>query len=88
MSLHGVSWPTASVFLHFAGRDRYPILDYRALWSLGIEKPIAYTFDFWWHYTLFCRKLADEAYVSMRTLDRALWQFSASQPQTRASPSK
>src|SRR5688572_21195092 len=29
--LKGVSWPTASVLLHFCDRDRYPILDFRAL---------------------------------------------------------
>jgi hypothetical protein len=37
--LSGVGWPTASVILHFCDRARYPILDYRALWSLGIRKP-------------------------------------------------
>jgi hypothetical protein len=35
-----------------------------------------YEFSFWWEYTQFCRKLAAEAGVSMRTLDRALWQYS------------
>ncbi|MBE3100126.1 MAG: hypothetical protein IMZ44_23655 [Planctomycetes bacterium] len=75
--LYGVSWPTASVVLHFAHRDPYPILDFRALWSLGYEKPPAfYTFDFWWEYVQFCRALAKECGVSMRVLDRALWQFS------------
>jgi hypothetical protein len=75
--LHGVSWPTASVVLHFAHRDPYPILDYRALWSLGIvKKPAFYTFDFWWKYVQFCRELAKECRVSMRVLDQALWQFS------------
>ncbi|HQL93941.1 MAG TPA: hypothetical protein PL005_04640, partial [Candidatus Hydrogenedentes bacterium] len=29
--LAGVSWPTASVFLHFAFPEKYPILDFRAL---------------------------------------------------------
>jgi hypothetical protein len=29
--LAGVKWPTASVFLHFAFPDSYPILDFRAL---------------------------------------------------------
>jgi len=78
LSLHGVGWPTASVILHFWHTDPYPILDFRALWSLGRESPpAAYNFDFWWKYTLFCRELAKECNVSMRTLDRALWQYSA-----------
>ncbi|HKI93795.1 MAG TPA: hypothetical protein VJ992_00760 [Gemmatimonadales bacterium] len=29
--LHGVSWPTASVILHFCAREPYPILDANAL---------------------------------------------------------
>lgn len=34
--LDGVSWPTASVILHLFHRDPYPILDYRALWSVSL----------------------------------------------------
>jgi len=75
--LHGVSWPTASTVLHFSHRDPYPIIDFRALWSLGIEKrPQFYTFEYWWDYTRFCRDLARKQGVSMRDLDRALWQYS------------
>ena len=47
--LDGVLWPTASVFLHFFHKDKDPILDFRALWSLGVEEPPAqYAFEFWW----------------------------------------
>lgn len=76
--LHGVSWPTASVILHFWHKAPYPILDFRALWSLGLDKkPAYYNFELWWGYVTFCRELAEECKVSMRILDRALWQFSA-----------
>src|SRR5262249_44773653 len=34
--LRGVDWPTASVILHFGHPDPYPILDVRAIWSLGV----------------------------------------------------
>ena len=69
--------PTASVLLHLAHRDPYPILDVRAIWSLGVEKqPSSYSFEFWWAYTAKCRSLAMEAGIPMRVLDRALWQFS------------
>ena len=74
--LCGVGWPTASVILHFCSADRYPILDFRALWSLSADVPNAYDFEFWRAYTLFCRGLANAAGVTMRVLDRALWQFS------------
>jgi len=74
--LDGVSWPTASVILHFFHRRRYPILDFRALWSVGLEPPVQYGFNFWWIYVQYCRALARESRVDMRTLDRALWQYS------------
>jgi len=74
--LCGVDWPTASVILHFCAIDEYPILDFRALWSLTMDVPKVYDFEFWWDYTRFCRRLAEETGVTMRDLDRALWQFS------------
>jgi predicted RNase H-like nuclease len=77
IQLHGVEYPTASVLLHLAHRDPYPIIDYRALWSLGVESPPAtYSFAFWWAHTQACRSLSADAGVRMRTFDRALWQFS------------
>ena len=85
--LHGVAYPTASVLLHFARPDQYPIIDFRALWSLGWDSPpTSYTFQFWWDYTLACRSLAKKAGVLVRTLDRALWQYSKEhQPPTATS---
>lgn len=75
--LNGVGWPTASVLLHFGHPQRYPILDLRALWSLSISRPEGgYEFSFWWDYVQVCRRIAERCDVTMRTLDRALWQFS------------
>ena len=75
--LRGVGWPTASVILHFGHIDPYPILDVRALWSLGVTYlASAYDFEFWQAYTKACREIATESGVDMRTLDRALWQYS------------
>lgn len=74
--LKGVSWPTASVILHFCDRGQYPILDYRALWSLSTAPPAQYTFPFWWAYTDFMRRLHERSGLPMRVLDRALWQYS------------
>jgi len=74
--LDGVSWPTASVLLHFGHREPYPILDFRALWSLEIDLPGSYDFEFWWGYVVACRDLATRYRLDMRTLDRALWQYS------------
>lgn len=74
--LDGVDWPMASVVLHLCHHDRYPILDYRALWSLRIDPVPPYGYAFWREYTRATRELATAAGVDMRTLDRALWQYS------------
>lgn len=75
-ALHGVHAPTASVLLHFAFPDRYPIIDWRALESLGERERATYPIEYWLSYVDACRKLADEAGVAMRVLDKALWQHS------------
>jgi hypothetical protein len=84
--LDGVGWPTASVLLHFGHSQDYPILDVRALWSLSIPEPNGdYKFSFWWDYVQICRELKKTCNTTMRTLDRALWQYSAErQPKLNA----
>jgi hypothetical protein len=71
LSLRGVCWPMASVILHFAFPDRYPILDRRAMNTVGGSTN--YTFDTWMEYTKLCRKTIQQMGIQMRTLDRALW---------------
>ena len=74
--LRGVQFPTASVILHFCVDSTYPILDFRAIWSLGLDKPAFYTPDYWEKYTEVCRSLAAKHGLSVRELDMALWQYS------------
>ena len=76
LMLHGVSWPMGSAVLHFFHSDPYPVLDVRAVWSLGLAPGPGYTFDFWWTYVRACRELSRRLGLSMRTVDRALWQYS------------
>ena len=75
--LSGVRWSIASVFIHFAFPNQYPVLDFRSLRSLGREAPAKYDFEMWWEYTEYCRSLAAEAGVTMRVLDQALSHYSA-----------
>jgi hypothetical protein len=74
--LHGVEWPTASTLLHFCDVRLYPILDYRALWSLGYSHPPHYKMAFWLSYVAYVRELARRSGQPIRTVDRALWQYS------------
>jgi hypothetical protein len=76
LELEGVGVPTASTLLYFAFPDDYPILDVRALESLGAKPRSQYPVSFWLGYLAACRQIARDAGVSVRTLDRALWQYS------------
>jgi hypothetical protein len=81
--LDDVEYPTASCILHWFHQDPYPIMDTRALWSLGLEKTGVYDFTFWCDYFLKWRQLLTRARkachnenLTARDLDKALWQYS------------
>jgi hypothetical protein len=76
LELEGVGVPTASTLLYVAFPDDYPILDVRALESLGVKPRSQYPVSFWLQYLTACRELARRRDVSIRTLDKALWQYS------------
>jgi Family of unknown function (DUF6308) len=78
-SLRGVGWPTASVLLHLAYPDRYPILDKRVVHALGGRARSTYSFRFWNAFVSAWRQLAEQAGVDGRTFDKALWQWSKEQ---------
>ncbi len=76
LELAGVGVPTASVLLYCPFPNDYPILDVRALESLGVKPRSQYPMGFWLQYLSTCRQLASRHGVSIRTLDKALWQYS------------
>lgn len=74
--LDGVEWHTASTILQFGDERKYPILDFRARWSLGYEKPPSDSVEFWLADLKFARRLAGSVKTKVRDLDKALWQYS------------
>ena len=74
--LVGVGLPVASTILHWFHPDPFPILDVRALWTLGLQDEVQ-SLDLWEKYVCLTRRLAQDWNTDMRTLDRALWQYSA-----------
>lgn len=60
-----------------------PILDVRALEALGVATTVPYTLPFWSRYVAVCRKIDDETGYGMRTIDRALWQWSKEDSERR-----
>jgi len=86
IELRGVGVPVASAILTAIFPERYTVIDFRALEALGHD---AAGIEFYRHYLEFCRELAESGIVhlqadlpaptALRALDRALWQWSASQ---------
>jgi hypothetical protein len=74
-ALHGVGIPMASAILTAINPERYTILDFRALQSLGVEN-WPESVGFYVAYLNACRQLANVHGKSLRILDRALWQWS------------
>jgi hypothetical protein len=73
--LNGVEVPVASAILTAIKPERFTIIDFRALEALNIKQAYL-TIDFYLDYLGECRRLASEHNVPLRTLDRALWQWS------------
>jgi len=81
--LHGVDIPIASAILAAIFPERYTVLDYRALEALGHSR---HDVRFYEEYLAFCKRLAESNMVTpqsnlpaptpLRTLDRALWEWS------------
>jgi hypothetical protein len=70
--LEGIRGSIASAMLHWAHADCYPIIHKMAALSLGVTP--ADMVLHWPAYIHYCRDLADECGVSMRDLDRALYE--------------
>ena len=76
--LDGVGRAVASAILHWFHEDRYPIWDINARWAVRLnECQHQYQNDDqrWQAYVDFCRAIADQYAVDMRTLDRALFEY-------------
>ncbi len=86
LELHGVDIPVASAILAAIYPERYTVLDFRALEALGHAR---HDIHFYEEYVAFCKRLAESNIVKpqsnlpaptpLRTLDRALWEWTRSQ---------
>lgn len=74
LSIGGVGIPTASTLLHFAFPDDYPIIDRLALFTLTGKEQYA-TPALWEVYVPECLTIRTCYQLSLRTVDRALWQY-------------
>ncbi len=81
--LDGVGYPVASTILHWFHSEPYPIINFRALWSLRLSEKPPYSFAFWSSYVSGWRDVLREAQkrcapmvVTPRLFDKALWRYS------------
>jgi hypothetical protein len=80
--LRGVGTPMASAILTALDQERYTVIDFRALEALGVADADADLEFYVRRYLPECKRLASEAGVSLRTLDRALWAWSKRKGET------
>jgi hypothetical protein len=78
VGLAGVDVPVASAILAMVHPDDYTVIDFRALESLNYTGNY-YSIPFYLDYREFCIRLARKWNMSLRDLDRALWQWSKNQ---------
>jgi hypothetical protein len=86
LELHGVDISIASAVLAAIYPERYTVLDFRTLEALGHAR---HDIRFYEEYLAFCKRLAESNIVQpqsdlpaptpLRTLDRALWEWTRSQ---------
>jgi hypothetical protein len=76
LGLRGVQVPVASAILTAIFPKRYTVIDFRALEALGCESKDR-SVDFYLAYLKTCHQLALKHDVTLRNLDRALWQWSS-----------
>jgi hypothetical protein len=82
--LDGVDVPVASAIMTAIKPKLYTVIDIRALQSLG-TRTTCRSIDFYVAYLKYCRDLASQYKVKLRTLDRALWQWSNERQLSKAS---
>ena len=77
MVLEGLQqYPMASSLMHFICPDRFPVIDTRALWTLlGKKLSAGKDRTLWRAYVSKCRDIKRDYGTSLRTIDRALWQY-------------
>lgn len=82
--LKGVGVKVATAFLTALDPQEYTVLDFRALEALGAKD--GNTVELYVCYRNACKKLAEQHGVSLRTFDRANWQWSKNKSKGKGCP--
>jgi len=87
LTLKGVSWPVASTILHFAFPLKYPIMDFRVIWSLGWDQPSNYNFAFWQKFCKAINAISRRYKLPIRMVEKSLWEYSKEHQKANSSRS-
>jgi hypothetical protein len=85
LKLKGIGVPTASAILTHLCPEHFTVIDVRALNALGISN---IELSFYSFYNQYCLDLAKEYGVSVRDLDRALWELGGKRARRRDATSR
>ena len=70
-NLDGIGWAIGSAILHWFHECPHPTWTPHAKWAVKLNPNQHFSFTRWQDYVNYCRAIADEYEVCMRTLDRA-----------------
>lgn len=87
VGLHGVDTPVASAIMAVTHPEAHTVLDFRALEALG-NPTLDRSLRFYLTYLSYCSELAKEWGMTLRDLDRGLWQWSKDRSEARRSATK
>jgi hypothetical protein len=82
VGLHGVDVPVASAIMAMVKPDVHTVIDFRALEALGYAGNYR-SIPFYLYYRAYCVNLAREWGMTVRNLDRSLWQWSSEESKQR-----
>jgi hypothetical protein len=79
-SLKGIGLPVASAILTAIFPDRFTVIDIMAFRALGVPEKTQLNVPLYLRYLSFCGQQAQRLGVSLRDMDRALWQWGHEHP--------
>jgi hypothetical protein len=79
-SLKGIGLPVASAILTAVFPERFTVIDVMALRALGVPEGTPLSVPLYERYLTFCWQHANRLGISLRDMDRALWQWGSDHP--------
>jgi hypothetical protein len=86
-SLKGIGLPVASAILTAVFPDRFTVIDIMAFRALGVPEETPLSIPLYLRYLAYCGQQAERLAISLRDMDRAIWQWGHDHPSKKAQKS-